>query len=336
MVLLRRLVLLAAAAAVLLAGSSTSQAGNPRFGIASGGGLQWLPPDELARELDGYVELGAQWLRFDFNWSGMEPEPGVYSWWRHDSVVETASARGLSVLGLIAYTPAWARPFGTTNKHPPSDPNDFARFVGETVRHYAPLGVRHWELWNEPNLSNFWQPCPDVEAYASMLRLAYAAVKEADPEAVVVSAGLSPAVDNGCNVAPRTFLAGLYANGAQGSFDVLGHHPYSFPAYPGEEHGWSAWHQMVGAFPSLRSLMDENGDGDKQIWATEWGARIGAVDEDTQAGMLSAAYALFGSYSWAGPLFVYTYRDTESFGLVRGDRSPRPAWYAYQEAAAGP
>jgi polysaccharide biosynthesis protein PslG len=208
--------------------------------------------------------------------------------------------------------------------------------VGETVRHYAPLGVRHWELWNEPNLSNFWQPCPDIEAYARMLRLAYAAVKEADPEAVVVSAGLSPAVDNGCNVAPRTFLAGLYANGAQGSFDVLGHHPYSFPAYPGEEHGWSAWHQMVGAFPSLRSLMDENGDGDKQIWATEWGARIGAVDEDTQAGMLSAAYALFGSYSWAGPLFVYTYRDTESFGLVRGDRSPRPAWYAYQEAAAGP
>jgi len=334
---LRLLVLASVCAAALASSGATSHAaGADRFGIASGGQLQWRSAEELGWELDGYAEVGSRWLRFDFNWSGMEPEQGVYDWSRHDAVVEAANERGLQVLGLIAYTPAWAREPGTDNKHPPTDPQDYAAFVRAAVEHYAPLGVRHWELWNEPNHSGFWKPCPDLEAYTRLLTLGYAAVKEIDPEAVVVSGGMSPAVDNGCNIAPRTFLAGIYANGGQGSFDALGHHPYSYPAYPGDEYGWSSWYQMYGTSPSLRSIMEEAGDGDKPIWATEWGARIGSVDEDAQAAMLARAYELFGSYSWAGPLFTYTYRDADSFGLVRSDWSVRPAWYAYYAAAFAP
>jgi hypothetical protein len=330
-----RLAAVALVTVLALALPGAGSAGNERFGVSSGGTLRWLPPDELARELDEYVEVGAQWVRFDFTWSSIEPEQGVYDWWRHDAVVAAAGERGLTLLGVLAYTPAWARPEGTTNKHPPNDLADYASFVRETVARYAPMGVRHWEIWNEPNLWRFWEPCPDVERYTEMLRLGYEAVKEVDPEAVVVSGGLSPAADNGCNIAPRTFLSGMYAYGAGGSFDALGHHPYSFPAYPSEQHAWSAWYQMTGASPSLRSIMEDNGDGEKQIWATEWGAKIGSVDEETQAAMVTEAYALFGSYEWAGPMFFYTYRDHDSFGLVRGDWSRRPAWYAYQEAAAG-
>jgi len=303
------------------------------IGIAAGGELQYLTPADLARELDGYARVGAAWIRFDFNWSGIERQKGVYDWSRHDAVVDAATARGLRVLGLIAYTPAWARPPGTDNKHAPTDVKDYASFVGEAVRRYAPRGVRHWELWNEPNHSGFWKPCPDVKRYTSLLRLGSAAARSADPAAFVLAGGMSPAVDNGCNVAPRTFLAGIYANGGKGSFDALAHHPYSFPAEPGTPHAWSAWHQMVGTSPSLRSIMVENGDADKAIWATEWGVKVGSVDERTQADMLTRAYSLFGSYSWAGPMFTYTYRDRDSFGLVRSDWSPRPAWAAFQAAA---
>lgn len=328
--------LLATLAAVLaLVSTGTAEAGNPRFGLSSGGTLRWLSPDELAWELDRYVELGAQWVRMDFVWWELEPEQGVFDWSRHDRVVEAAAERGLSVLGVIAYTPAWARPGGTTNKHPPTNLEDYASAVRQVVEHYAPMGVRHWELWNEPNLWRFWEPCPEVARYTEMLRLGYDAVKAADPEAFVVSAGLSPAADNGCDIAPRSFLSGMYANGVGGYFDALGHHPYSFPAYPGEPFEWSAWHQMIGATPSLRSIMEDSGDGGKPVWATEWGARIGSVDEETQAAMLTQAYGLFGSYPWAGPLFVYTYRNADSFGLLRSDYSPRPAWFAYRDAALG-
>jgi hypothetical protein len=310
-----------------------SQQAGERFGIAAGGDLQFLSAAELARELDGHAEVGAGWIRFDFNWSGMEPTRGVYDWSRHDAVVAAARARGLRILGLIAYTPAWARPAGTTNKHPPSHLQDYARFVEKVVRRYAGAGVQHWELWNEPNHAGFWKPCPDVARYTALLRLGYAAAKRADRRAFVVSGGLSPAVDNGCNVPPRSFLAGIYANGGGGSFDALGHHPYSFPAEPGTADEWSAWQQMVGASPSLRSIMAEHGDAAKQLWATEWGAKIGSVSEEGQASALRRAYGLFGSYKWSGPLFAYSYRDVDSFGLVRGDWSRRPAWYAYRAAA---
>lgn len=67
-----------------------------------------------------------------------------------------------------------------------------------------------------------------------------------------------------------------------------------------------------------------HGDGGKQLWATDWGAKIGSVVEQGQASALTPAYELFGSYSSAGPLFAYSYRErTRS-----GDWSRCPAWDA--------
>jgi hypothetical protein len=100
---------------------------------------------------------------------------------------------------------------------------------------------------------------------------------------------------------------------------------------------------------SLRSLMTANGDGGKQIWATEFGVPTGgsgAVTEAAQAQMVTDAYKLFSSYSWAGPLFWYTGWDTCTnttdrecwFGLFRGDGSHKlgyDAYYNSSKAAGG-
>ncbi len=71
---------------------------------------------------------------------------------------------------------------------------------------------------------------------------------------------------------------------------------------------------MYGTNPSLRSVMIDNGDAAKQIWATEFGAPTDGpagshVSEDTQAKMLSRAYSVWSKYDWAGPLFAYQGRD---------------------------
>ena len=119
------------------------------------------------------------------------------------------------------------------------------------------------------------------------------------------------------------------------------------PAAPGEAQGWSAWYQMYGTSPSLRSVMVANGDGAKKIWATEFGAPTngpgGYVSEATQAQYVTQAYAAFRSYDWAGPLMWYSHRDAGTttdtrenfFGLLRYDFSPKPAYTAYQTAATG-
>jgi hypothetical protein len=79
-------------------------------GFSPGGGFPFLSGTQLARDLDGIQATGAKWVRIDFPWSVLEPSPGVYDWTHVDRVVGAASARGLKVLALPAYTPAWARP----------------------------------------------------------------------------------------------------------------------------------------------------------------------------------------------------------------------------------
>jgi len=73
-------------------------------------------PAALQRDFDLMASTGAGWVRFDFDWGGAEPEPGSFNWARIDRLVGAARARRLRVLATVAYTPAWARPQGTTDK----------------------------------------------------------------------------------------------------------------------------------------------------------------------------------------------------------------------------
>jgi hypothetical protein len=80
--------------------------------------------------------------------------------------------------------------------------NPWARFVYETVRRYKPggilaqqqgwpagIGIRHWEMWNEPDFTWFWNG--DVVHYARLLKVGYLATYQADPSAEVLFGGLS-------------------------------------------------------------------------------------------------------------------------------------------------
>src|SRR5207248_98801 len=230
-----------------------------------------------------------------------------------ERVVVTATNTAGSGSATIAHTPTWARPStcNTSDKCVPANNADYGNFCGAAARHYLPMGVHYWEVWNEPNLTAFFQPKPDVVKYVGMLKACYTAIKAVDPSATVVTGGTSPAgsynapCSSACsNVNGINWLEGIYANGGKGYFDAVGHHPYSFPSPPSTVAGWSAWYQMFGTSPSLRSVMVANGDGDKKIWGTEWGAPTngpagsGFVSESTQAAQVTEAYTLWKSYTW--------------------------------------
>src|SRR5438094_2187119 len=125
----------------------------PYYGIA-GRFLLDLNPTALSNVLDAYVNIGAKWARFDFSWNSIQAAgPNSYDWTATDAVVAAAAARGIRVLGVLAYTPPWARPSNctTSEKCAPANAADFGRFAGAAAARYAPLGVHAWEIWNEPN-----------------------------------------------------------------------------------------------------------------------------------------------------------------------------------------
>jgi polysaccharide biosynthesis protein PslG len=334
--------------AVVAAAPAASVSG--RFGIATGGAVQNLSATDLARYLDAVKAAGAQWIRIDFNWAVIQGGgPASYNWGPFDNVVNGARARGLNVLGTMLYTPGWARPAGTIGTTPPTNLNDYVTFARACVQHFGPAGVHNFEIWNEPNISQFWAPGPDTARYTQLLKLAYAGIKQLDPSATVVSAGLSPYGSYGQldaqHMNPINFLQGMYANGAAGSLDAVGWHPYNFPNGLGF-YGWSGWSQMTDTSPSARSVMTAAGDGAKQIWATEFGWPTGtstrAVSETTQAQMVTDSYAKLKTYSWAGPAFFYSGRDAgtdslnieDNFGIIHNNWSLKPSYAAYQAAAA--
>lgn len=44
------------------------------------------------------------------------------------------------------------------------------------------MGVHAYEVWNEPNIVNFWAPGPDPARYTQLLKLAYPAITAARRE----------------------------------------------------------------------------------------------------------------------------------------------------------
>jgi hypothetical protein len=325
------------------AGCAVTAAGAP--GIAAGSSIQRLDARQLSDELNGLQTLGSRWLRLDVTWSIVQDKgANSYDWSRVDPAIQSALARGINVDGSLLYTPTWAKPAGAYDDHfPPTDPSLFAAFAAAAVRRYAPMGLHTWEIWNEPNNPEFWRPSANIAQYAVLLKQAYAAIKAVDPTSTVLAGGTAPASTTSTSLSPVDFLNGLYANGAGGFFDAVGDHPYSFPRLPTDASPRSAWTQMDGTDPSLRSVMVAHGDSAKRIWATEYGAPTypDGVTDQQQATEIMQAYEIFRSTPWAGPLFVYSYRDVgtdpsngeDFFGLLRFEGSRKGSWEVFRQAA---
>ncbi len=143
--------------------------------------------------MDATKAAGLGWVRVDFNWLDAEPNAqGTYDWSRFDAIVAAADARGLQVLAVLAYTPAWAsqgdgKSDGSTNDIPKA--GTYAPFVTAAVNRYKAT-VTHYEIWNEPNLQQFFEGTP--QDYVDRIFIPGAdAVHAACPTCKVVGPGLA-------------------------------------------------------------------------------------------------------------------------------------------------
>ena len=200
---------------------------------------------------------GAQWVRWTVPMADEEPEPGQFDWYPAQEL-EAAMANGLKVDAVLTTTPAWA----DTEPDGSPSPAAFAAFAQAAVEEYAPLGVSTYEIWNEENDTQAWGLAFTPAEYTALLQAAYQAIKSVDPGATVIVGGLASAPDAaGSSYTPVTFLTDMYADGAQGSFDAVADHPYSYPDLPDQDDSWNPFTYL----PTLHQIMADNGDGTKQI-----------------------------------------------------------------------
>jgi hypothetical protein len=280
--------------------------------------------------------VGASWVRVVIQWHKLEWTRGVYEWGAFDNAIDAALANHLNVLVLITGpAPLWAQPPGTeitANGNPPADPATFGNITRIVAERYK-KSVRNWEIWNEPNVPEYFVPV-DVPRYAALLRAAYASIHAVQPDANVMSGGLS---SNWHGVEPADFVRQLYDAGAGDSFDSVGMHPYTFPyAITEDPAGRGA------SIMNIYNVMSSHGQSNKKIWLTEYGQATGtnpaAVSEQRQAEILVDFLNRASGLSFLGPSFLFTTKDLSSdpgnldfnFGLYRMDKTPKPAVAAIQ------
>jgi hypothetical protein len=132
---------------------------------------------------------GFSWIVQLVEWREVEPLPGEYFWEYTDWLVRAADYYGLDLVLRLDHPPEWTV---SPDKAVPVDVATYAAFAGRVAARYREP-VTAYVVWNEPNLAAEWagQP-PDPSGYVELLCAAQAAVRAADPQALVVSAAWHP------------------------------------------------------------------------------------------------------------------------------------------------
>ncbi len=337
---------------------------SPEYGVQA---FLWWKPDIALRDIQLIKEMDFNWVKQAFAWRDIETlEKGKFDWYRPDLIVDEVEAAGLKLLVRIDRQPFWTQPEGMTptENRPPDNLADFGDFCWELANRY-PGRIAAYQVWNEPNLSREWgdQP-PNAAEYTDMLKICYEAIKAADPEAIVISAGLAPTGTGLPDAIPDAeYLQGMYDAGADAYFDVLGLNAPGYAAPPeispeeaaaSAEYGNGRWFAFRHV-EDMRQIMVENGDGDKQIAILELGWTTDAVNptyawhavtEEEQAEYLVGAYQYAAEHwqPWIGLMttiyiadYFWTAEEHEQWwwAIVLPDGTPRPAYNALRDMRLG-
>jgi polysaccharide biosynthesis protein PslG len=345
----------------------------PAYGIHA---FLWWRPDIAQRDLQLVQEMGFGWVKQKFPWRDIEGiEKGQYDWYRPDLIVDMAESANLNLVIRLDQQPLWSveslPPDQITSNQPPVDHQDFGDFCGVVAERFRGR-IAAYQVWNEPNLSREWGGrSPDPVEYTALLRVCYEAIKTADPDAIVISAGLAPTGTEPPLAMPdMDFLQGMYDAGAAAYFDVLGLNapgysaPPDLPPEAAEDpiYGGGRWFAFRHV-EDMRAIMVANGDGHKQAailemgWITDedHGVVNGrslrefhesyawhAVDEQTQADYLVEAYQYARDHwqPWIGlmiTIYIADYDWTPEeheqwwWAVVLPDGTPRAAYHALRE-----
>jgi hypothetical protein len=288
---------------------------NPDPGLPDRLGLNVHIPSDVIID-DVASRLGMRWVRLDFDWYRIEPERGVFRWEEWDRIVARFAARGVHMLPTLAYTPAWAssNPGNPRVGDPPAQTSFWTDFVGQAVSRYRDR-IRHWQFWNEPNITEFWNG-PRALYRTQILEPAAALARSLDAGLQVVGPGLANLRDW------RDWFREMLAN--PGIVDVVNHHNYG---RDGREAILDLERDQPGR-PSLRTLMRELGVDGKPFWLTETGLRSSQGD---QRAYYQDVVSVLQERAWVHRVFFFHYWDgpgqgNGGFGIVNEDFSPKPAY----------
>jgi hypothetical protein len=273
--------------------------------------------------LDAARAAGFSYIRMDLFWTIVETAPGVYDFSSYDHLLADLEAREMKALFILDY----GNPLYTSSGlAPPTNATAiqaFGHFAEEAARHFAGRPVS-FEIWNEPNIAQFWPPKPDALQYVALATVAVARVHAGNASAKVSTGGLS--------TMDCAFLRSCLAAGGGIGADAIGVHPYRSGSPE------SASDDVL----AVRALVQEALPSNPPVWNTEWGYSSSWFGDGHSSAArtrqaVMAIRELLTAWSLGFPLIIYyDLRDDgtdpanaeHNFGLLANDYSNKPAMQA--------
>jgi len=325
---------------------------------------------KMRRELQMIKDAGIGFVKQELPWFEIEPErKGEFvdtkfnkpSWAKYDRRIDLINEFGLQAILRLDAPPSWTRKDNSVPQAPPDNFADYGDFVYTVVNRLKPKGIRYYQIWNEPNIYPEWgNHKPDPAGYVQLLRIAYQRAKEADPNAIILSAPLAITLERSDrNTSDLDFLRAMYAAGAKNYFDVLSANAYGLSVPPSDPPDPDKLNfQRVTL---QRKIMEDNGDAAKPVWLDEFGwtappadltpekdpdrMKWGRVTEQQQTEYTRQAVAMArAQWPWLGVMNLWYFRQdgTRSspgqsdyyFRMVNPDFSPTPLYAEIAKEAA--
>ncbi len=215
-------------------------------------------------------------------WNPADQADPAYTWGESDEAVRNAVAAGLTPVLQVDGAPTWAQRCTT----PPSlagaicnpDPAELRAFAQAAATRYSGRvpgipAVKYFQALNEPNLSLFFLPqfetsgkLASPELYRQLMNGFYAGVKTAEPNALVLLAGLGPVAVPKYTIGPIQFTKALLCMGGSNkkpkplpgdcgggvNFDIFAMQPYTTG---GPTHEGRANDVQIGDLAKLQRLI---------------------------------------------------------------------------------
>lgn len=284
----------------------------------------------MTAQLDLCQDAGIQMIRDECLWTDVERDSGVYVIPPEvDRYVSAAHERGIAVYMILNYNNPIYAPSAGSGVVTEENRQAYVRYCQAVVEHFAPLGVRHFEIWNEPNHGVlFWTPQPDAGDYTLLLQVAYDSIKAIDSSLIVVGCATSPAIGSQPPfIEGLDFIRDVFAAGGGNYMDALSFHLYQVAYRPEKE---------------LSAYLDElkTHIGDKPAYLSEFGYPTHSgwpyITKETQANYVSRMFLSALPDTQLKALIYYDLKNDgtntaeaeHNFGLLEFDRSPKPAYTA--------
>jgi len=272
-------------------------------------------------DLDLISDAGFRFIRMDLAWEAIERKKGLYEFEKsgYDALTKGCSKRGIRILYILDYSNRLYEADRSVRTEQGRDA--FAAFAQAAARRYAGKAIL-WEIWNEPNIKQFWSPQPSADDYCKLVEQTAGQLRKADPTGLVVAPATSGI--------PLGWLEQCFEKGLLKHIDVLSVHPYR-PQPP---------ETVIPDYDKLRKLIDRYVPEGKKIpiISGEWGYSSINWDKsrlsDEQQACYLARMFLVNLYQGIAVSIWYDWKNDgtnpdereHNFGTVTGDLKPKTAY----------